>query len=1746
MSTTSYGWIITLSALPSPNSGKWRFGINLIRPAVFPDAGDPRGPEYKEARNELGDLFFPWAWEEVSWHVFGKNASGWKSIDRRLVTCESTGASSVCPLSDDLRDGIKNEITEATKECKYPFSQDIRDYWGKNHSRSLVHSLAPLTHWPAVASGSVLKLTWVFEVEEKHLNGLKTLACFPQFKFAVGTRISTTGDPQTPVEDTKYGLQVASYSPSDPSDPSITMACEAVQVINGSVQSGADPKLKLGQGGLSRSALHGLVLSHLLPLRVLAEWIRKLVDLDIDPFKGDTGARRSLRDALWKSLGIGEEYAPACRNGSDDISEHAPFIVELLIPDELADDPSDPKRDIALTFREALKDHSVKDGNNSFNDVIGSLAKAQVTVDRFTPARRAQWQIAAQAWERLTKETTKNGGDSWRLDDWLLLADLLLSEEGACEFFGPWLATVLADKLSTIPPWDQVEAELRRPGSIRLDMWQRVMAGHVTKEQWQTIPSAAGLTDATTSAVATLFAIADERYIERLKEERKFCVKVLCDIRGKIRSLPPEQSEGVGPERIALNAEASRVRNLSASLRQATPDRNISQIVNQFRVGLASQSSCSRIRPKDRGIELHLEAQSCGTDTDENIRGYAVALCGAIRSGGKWFRDERRAQWITDTALWHTPQKKWLANSKGEVLWMHDTIGATEANGERVAGVEYLGLPLSSTIAKETGVTYAPDPDGEDTDGFKCVDFAWPWSDTDYATTSGGRDLPLLAYGAYYRAVAVPIGNAGVPLSTEYIDKAVPNAPYELKAAKDLDDFSGDWSAEQDFRYLSSRRPAAPKVVKDIDEHLYELDEDTQAHAFQHWLDTKPNALAAPSRRVALIAGSEARNWLRADLVQPGASAGFTLEECSFTITTPTTDADFCRRWLAMDRLVKTLRKSEEATDYSDSTFASSSVSQEAMLQFERMLCGDRFAEHRNAVRDLSVSAIGVEVWNPCQADKPTDQNPRRLRPFVLDGVKLNGKELQLASDELTVKVSAIDTSTWSASPNGKTVSIQVPPGEFVRIRAYSLVRESHFKSGAEQQRFADGIADKDAPVFPGGYRAFGVLELWVEAMPSWDAKKVDTTKIELSAHAPGTDGNGEDTVSAHADFSGVDDAVRWIRDLYLQRHEWHWTGYPVRFPGADLHSSVEAWLPSLAGVESYRASQTIRLGSSFSGSKANGYVWQLGLDNRETFFSRDLTKGPRPARFEGYFVKLVPRFRKWLKADSSGPLGLESHTLAATTMLPGRGIVAPDARLPPPVLRWAVPLTTTHDVAPVQNTITRTSNGVMLVFDEALHRTDDLADVGGLGEVIEVDLVDTRDPAHPEIGVNPIFHPLKPVQPDSAVTADEGAIQEKKVKGTLGLVAGRPFGLTHDIGPNPKVAQTAIVVRPEHAGGRWIMAKVRTRRLILPETEFGVSLSHESGDTAWPTRKSGEDVVPLDVAIDVNLETNPVIKLLIGSASAPSPTPFDLSPAKWEDKTERLLLTWHKGRWGEGQEVFWCCQLLQQKREDADGLTWRTLTKTSCHEIATRLGEFRKGTFIGEKLKLKVENAPAERISVLRCSDYTEPMWLTFIGSFGRDSIGEPQDYRAKIENETLVLTSLRSDAPLPVFRHVSEVKDSSTSGRDASNFHIALVYRQVPDVLKGRSGMAGGVLERAFIAPEGVSEGQREVRFKQLKIADVGLGKAARQAYVFAVQADSGLCSFKADTFDELLNQLFPDPDRAESRLRILPEYLGPIDFE
>jgi hypothetical protein len=1660
-----YGWVVAVERAPYLEDGKEleRFTVNLVRPWSDGEGqNDFRGPLITKASDKVGTLWSPWNWKgDTGWAVYGRYRHAGKPVWIRIKKAE------VKPLEESMQfasrkgfiDAIDKEIAVATENTEYPFSRLLDDLQTKG-TRSHVHMLAPLTHWPARLSGGVLQLTWLMTCPQNDMAECEAVACFPEFEMAPGDEVRKAQ--QRPNDDSLKDFT------DIPGKPGVTAnyGDEAVRFLSLAAEISDDSALvpvgdlEMSQGRVSRSALIAFYANNLLPLPVLSAWIAQA---SAPSALADFKVRTALVRALWMALGFGLEYEGG--------TQGRPNIVEFLAEKG----PSD-----ARVLRKAIGQNigQITDGIalTAFTSSIEKLVLAGVS-NAWTVEQRSRWKQLVEALNFLTPAQPALEAEAFRTE-WLQVAGVLASEDGMREIMGVWLEKVLdglfvdaAGKAA----WAPVRDKLGRVGEFRRDLLLRAQPFLGSVSQWDLAREVAQK-----PGDAASIAELNKRTAET----------VIAALGGGV-TLPANELEA------AVTAKVTR-----------------------FLQEMTDASDSSRSRPRDRGLRLDFSGWDAGSGkgSDHRLRGYAIGLCAGIDvgDGNPWLPDTKRARWLTDTAV--RVNQAWADNDDADdsavppkratVAWMHEAVGATLANGEKLVSVEYEGAPVATALAEGGKIEY----DGEDPDGFTAIDFAWNEAD---------RSLPLLGYGLHYAAIATPLDNVGI-----VIDQNL-RGPVETELKKAEDVLARPASTIQ---YWSSEVPGAPGCTE-RPAALYELSDETQAHAWQlreiartsesaaaASKDSKAAKVRVPTLgKVALLAAMETvEGEVKGQQIVlfPQAAA-----ECKFDVAAPGTHSAFIERWLATDRLLV-----EKGMAPSDPDLGSNPDIILAFAREFRERTGPRATSM--AAYHPAVSAIGVQL---VVGGKEVE-----ARSILIDRVR---GQLEAAEDKVSVKVSAT-IANLDFIVSGKSVTLSLPRGTFACLRFYSLVDERHFKPGSSDHRYAAGLNNTTGVSF-AGYRAFSPTELWFEAIPAWPKDGLPADKVRLLLDAP-SESEGRllspNLVVAALQFETAPKWAHWIKGAYLQRHEWHWTGYPIDFPGAK--SELPTWVSSLAGVESFRETIESDFTTSFDGTG-----WRIGPDRsgRAVAHRWALAAGARPARYVAYLARPTLRFRRWLNRDlgASGPLAVErEHLYAAGSLVQGRPRDGVFERLATPALRHGIPLTAAYSPGDAP---TRGQNGVMLVFDEAIRRTDDLAQVGGLGDTLEIDLVDTRIAGVSEIGNNPIFHGRAPQSPDA------------------GLQADRPFGLTFDIGPNPKVVQTAIVVRPVNSGGRWVMAMARARRFILPETELGTGLRTDpvrkkdaplQHHAVVPTRLEGKDLVPIDFVVDVKVPLEGNLRL-VRDDGGPGLTVAVPKMAKPDATLDyRYLVSWHKARWHSkddtDSEARWRCQvILQTQRRDGKRIAWDTLPGTvRCSQNA---GSQLASDLAVERWLLESEAAvEAAQVRRIRISDYTDPRWLTFIGSFGNEVPGMASDYRFVVSNGKLdrleVLPGRK--ATLPQLNG----RNTSLANVQQPTFHLALIFRELPDAVRMRTEKGTGELVACYF----VDSHTKPVHLPHVDKDDPPPTSLKNcHAHILTLQRTTSLSQDEknllegAKTLPELLDYAFPAQGNTakESTLRFVPEYIGPI---
>lgn len=1676
------GWTIQVTRceyLDQQDAGSEAYAVNLVMPwsdnSIAPKPGDERGDERGPKAPLPADPRLLELLMPWTWATTAK----WHVYARKSkAPWQALGQAPVLdtgvPSGSLPANAISDEVVRRTKDCDhvYSISPDDIDPAPKGTHGSLPHALAPLTHWPAGASNDGLRMAGFMLLERAALDKAGAEEIICFPEFTL------PGDknplvPGLPATEPNYACEVAGY----PLDPDVRMASRAC------ARATPDWQGKLGQPDgahdlLPLASVRVRAARELSPRALLIRFATMLLT-KVDAAGGAATDQDALAfvKLLGTNPGLRQRWRAALWQGMGD-GWGPPYggggsVQRQHILARLM--PSSQAKGLPAV---------------AFQPSATCLEKAIGVLGERRPG--GSWTIDSQRlWQRVGIALPELGappaGDPRTaglayLRAWLQVANALQQPDSARSMLGPWLAKMAGPALPPCDPAQQADA--------------------LTIDQLEAAVLPEGMLDDTALGLLSTLPVWD--WIGAPSGPAELAAKLMATPQAPAVSLPD-----------LLGAHA----NAAAE---------IGKIAAAFVDNVSASASPETARPRDPGLQLKFESIDPGGDFDRSVRGYAIGLCGYLlrRDGQQWIADQDRACWLSDTAVFYRPanggQPDWLRQD-GHIWWLHETIGSTTQAGVRTTRAEYVGKPICAMRADEHGKVLDKDTGNGDADGSDAIDFLW----------HPGRELPLLGYGMHYKAVVSCIDNAGGVIEKDLRDtdharlldsKEVFPQALLRQAPVGLLDSPPQW------HYRSAVPPGAPVVAagrpapKD-----YELSDETRAHAFR--AQKGPVALLVHDQQV------DGKPLYGAD-----ASHGYQI-----TIAPPAASAEFVERWLNTDIVLRATAAAQPKTPLagaSDAELDHASAGALAAFRDQTVAAIERGAA--DSSYHPAVGALGIAVWKNGSALPAHTQVwalPRaQVEPKTgaVDPAPKESRQVQISvSGSASVKDVQVQRTKVGLL---QRLEITLPADQFICVRAFSLVDERHFSGDGPDLRFYPtiGLANGDTvPRFAlngTDYRAFGPTEFWFEAAPKWaphdasfDLKLVPPGEAVVAGEAP----LPPDLLALRCHSP---DPANWVRGLFVQRHEWHWTGYPVRLPNGH---QLDAWLASFAGVESYREANGIELQTGF-----NGASWGYGPDagGTQVLVKHTLQNGARPARYAAYTARPMIRFRKWLNREAvNGPLALERQVFAAGELIAGIAPAGASERLPTPPLRWTVPLTATYAGAETPSGAPeRIQSGNLLVIDDALRRTDQLARFGGIGDTIEVDLLETHEADFPEIGTNPIFHPN--------LTQAE--------RGQLRLRQHAPFGLSFDNSANALVSQSALVVTVDNGGGKWLLAKIRARRLILPETLSNSGLVAEGAPTgsgtsfALPTRTEGEDTVPLDFALDFALDLAP------GRPGAASAVPrFDIvlnpgasdeellhSPVPQPEAVDagtalRYLCSWHKQRWGGGAPAWRLQVLLQQRRSDA--LQWTT-AKPRCGAFSNNASEIPAGYRV-RQVRLVLPK-PLDRLpSVVRMSDYTDPTWLTFIGSFGRECVGDPQQYRCENVGGALKLSSPQREE-LPLLKGIED--------RDPC-FHILLAYRPLVDITRGDERNDSGALVGAYFYSNRASAGAGGFMPMTMTAVPANGDLSGCFAYLCSVQRITAASQDEARAlpkgngtlaFDDFVKQLFPAQDR-ECTLRLLPEYLGPI---
>lgn len=1121
------------------------------------------------------------------------------------------------------------------------------------------------------------------------------------------------------------------------------------------------------------------------------------------------------------------------------------------------------------------------------------------------------------------------------------------------------------------------------------------------------------------------------------------------------------------------------------------------------------------------GEERDLAVEICSPDgayDDRDIRGYAVAMA----MGKESIIPKLGCAWLTDTAL--KVQGTWLPDTarKGPTQRFHDTVGATTQNGRKVVAFAYSGAPLSGAVSLK--------------DGVDCLDFGWPKdpqeNSDDYISP---WRLPPLAYGFRYWVTGTAMGNGGQILGANFHSSGDPCA---LKAASQLNFLPGEG-----YLYLCRVAPGAVTVQsaeKAVDPWL--MEGESRAWNLQGLAADREQAgehpKVADGKRPRVVVICDGKNdW--------NSSA---LKSATLTLTPPDATEQVLTRWMEADICQELLKPAHGES-------ATLRALRATLLNKLRKTGKNLPEDVVDLPRHPAVKAIGVRVKfdDGPEVDYLVTPEYHAERGFLTPA---------------TLRVEAGSTSLVVPPKGTGTIALILKPGTIATVTLWSLVPTTFFIPGPEM-RMADFATDNNDETPPtwreASHRGFSPVVHQFECLPDTITLREGAGKaLKEIQQALRFVSQASDTVAQLAEGKGFD--ANGLKGFLVQRHEWHWTGYPLALPKQlDDNTQLEQWSEAFAGTSSLRETQSHILQTSRAVTAAD---WCFGSLVEPAILCRLRMPGYHGARFFACVMRPILRYRRWL--NNSAVKSLENTIVAKGTVVPARiNWRDPSLRLAPPTVQTTIPLVRTV-MAQEKETLTeiRTSaNGALICLNDALCRTDALTQYSGVGETFDVDLEATRYATVNEIGPNPIFHAgpghrvddakkITLYLPDSSWFTELGEPVVPEREMNWGIETDSPFGLTYDTDSNPKVVQTAIIVRPtgHDVFAYWIMAKIRIRRMLDPHEKWTQSdqfpLSEDMQCWLLGRREEGDDRVPFDFVIEIPPGTEFLLSLHQAQGKR-------IEKAGEANASRRLLCSWHKGQWDGTAAMRWGVQVIDQVMA-LDSEQWATVKRYSPWETTEATTDLP----IKSVLPVVLKNAEGCKARRLLLSDYGESHWLTFIGMPYRHLAIAQESLQMAIEDNKNAITLTRSSVvqasenisrdlliePLEPFVKPVPGKEPPCLRSGGGTFHLLLVFEPVSDVAAPLANQQLGRLTGVYYPqrdPITADTRYPQLRFHAYMADSPTKGKLPDGAigYIYKFQYTDCL----PPDWTALQAQLFPernaDGSGDEAKVRWLPEIIGPV---
>lgn len=1701
--------------------------------------------------NKLDQLIWPWELTVV----------GWYAVDDAL-SITSLATTSMSPAPQDtlgIQARVKEQIQSRSDGCTTPFKMDVQSSEPPPHQQRpafLPGEFAPLTHLPAGISADVLGMTRTLRVNGSDHEKIRWLV--PELRARIDTKLWSLSPETCTREVTNANIIEVAFKSISQEDPALvapggaafadalvptldftfTIKTNRIEPIK------VTTKATLAQGNLlNLSAQISSVASSICPLAIfsrqredlLSPWdgllnlwqISPIIDTTQPESDSNNYLKLSLESCLQRLMGCGELHRGV--RGVNGISqEYVSSLWEQFIPTLSgpqiqgisAQRPVDGLERL-VAFLRAEPRKAPMTNNADLQKSLETLKLMRQALQPVIDAAVRQYSAETTPWAPGTIGTSGSRAVIQAMGQ-------CMADAGSARFlFAAWLAMQARAFIDVTP-------------------------GETT------------LTDYTFDQLRLLLL----EQMSVLEVSQLMVRPVLQNADAPVRVLSPEQVSAIETwttdstsqwEALESLYATQVLRLVNGASQSSTPDPQALSVVTD-----ALQRCRPEINPtlpEDRDLAIRIDVQTTQSQTiNQQLRGYAIALAaGYSADGALTIETDLGCDWITDVGCKvKSANGKWsiIPGSNGPKRF-HETVGATREGGREVISFNYEGVAICARLEGAFSENHSIEGDP---DGVLALDFFWSADTADVLIPTPPPDaprgqsdfgqMPQLAYGLDYVVAAAPIGNAGKILADEFADAGNDRL---LKQAYDvIQAVPGEH-----FRYLCRVAPGVPLVsLQNSNDpgQCFRYSNETRAHLHLGQQDrSAPIALIRPDDNALWKAGRY---------------------EVDFIIRGPDATYKVIERWLQADwAALKTekLERCDELSQPSDDLKKNIRFVLKNQRDLLALMAPGSTAISRP--RHPVVRAFGIEVQAFDGKGDPKPMSRYQLNP----GASVESG--YIGNARLTIKYG----NNYSVgSDNVATMVITLPAGWFVQVYFYSLVPETFFTMPMQRM---DNVGKRQEWINPQAphykYYYYSQFEHWFECArnPDWGTADQMFSDLLQQARVSKVD-NEIRAILAPPSASAKGILTELLSGLYIERHEWHWTGYPQAFArGIQGEGKLEDWAGPFIGTESLRDDVSYRFAEQVN---VDGNLC-VALNEVQTL-SRYRIAAEHGAKYAACLMRPIWRFEGWRIVDDNIDQVLGVGGLIAARVR----WEDPALRLPPPRVKVALPLTRTFkpDLRPGATHWSASVNGSVLVLEDVLYRTDPGARFGGVSETIAVELEATRVSQVYEIGANPIFHagPVigqadleAPLPYPSAYSLNTGKKAEAAAQPyrelDWGIEADAPFGLTYDLDRNAKVAQTAVIVRPTGTDvfQYWVMAKVRLRRMLDPAKEWTqpeqlTVASPTANDFNWMIRRrpEGKEWVPHDWCLDLPAG-NTIEQLTIAGRTLPksiAPTP--------DERGRRLIGSWHKGLWSTSAESFWGVQVMLQYLLSNEG-SWKTLRTYSPQEsgIYMPVSEctFDDPVPIHLARTGTVADEPTFRRVLL--SDYSESHWLTFIGMPYRSLAFANEGYWLERQsNNTLKLirtsTVNSSDSdkqredisrdlilnPVQASDFVGDTEERIVA--EGNSFHLLLLFERINDVATPDQGTPLGALKAAYKPTRAKitsTDCYPPIVFTHFmdRAPDWGNSDAKNLVgfiYRFHRAVNDGGKFPEIKNWAELVEQMFPESDsQAEAQVRWTPEFIGPI---